>query len=123
MKSKYKSYTGHEYNGFGELGKNLLIDLFKDFGKSQKDYVDGYYALTALYGAAPVKVVPQNYGMKGIGRAMSDKRESGILTMLETGGAEALNTTLVVDYGLDKISDSHEMLAYISWIDANPKLK
>ncbi|MCQ2496961.1 MAG: hypothetical protein MJ131_10285 [Lachnospiraceae bacterium] len=125
MKQYFFLYTGKLYEGYSEKQMKKLIAAFEKFGKDQKSYVNGYKAANPLSVSLPihkVTVKPQDYGMKGIGTAMSDAGGDGVKYMLSVANAADLSAKLAYDGKItNKIMHAHEMITYLAWIDANPK--
>lgn len=129
MKSIFKKYVGRKYSGNSTNERIQLVKEFVKFGKNQDKYVIGYktsynISITAIAKLVKVKVIPQDYGMKGIGYVMSGDTTHGAATMLATAGADNLNLLLIAEgTNITKnILDAHTMITYLSWIDANTDL-
>ena len=124
LKTVYASYTGRKYKGFNVKQKNTLLKAFRTLGKSKDKYGKRVlrYKPSMLGVGSFSYFSAADYAKYGIGYAMTDSAAEGIAKMLTYSAMEdsAANLTalLVIDQKISpKINDSHEMIAYLAWLD------
>lgn len=121
MESKFETLTRTGYGGFDEGGKLSLVSAFCEFGRSQKDYNDGYENILPEGGTAFVN--PSVYCQEGLALVLGADIAKGLRTVLEyskiSEEAKKVTAKMVIDGVVsDHFAHAHCQESYLTWLEA-----
>lgn len=135
MKAYFTENLSNGYGGFTTEQMLDLIDAFSAVAPTSQEYYSKKYAYTTEHGRfsrahsggavtfSTANVYPYEYCQRGFSLLLTDSKADGLVRTLNWSPVSKelsnLTSRLVVDGGVTKrIIHAHQMIAYISWLQA-----